>query len=113
MVRKLKSKTGGQGNILKQAQEMQARMIAVQEELKNKTVEASVGGGAVLVKVNGQKEVLSVNLSNDIVKEAQEDKEMLEDLILSAVSEAMRQAEELAEKEMGSVTGGINIPGII
>ena len=103
----------GQGNILKQAQEMQARMIAVQEELKNKTVEASVGGGAVLVKVNGQKEVLSVNLSNDIVKEAQEDKEMLEDLILSAVSEAMRQAEELAEKEMGSVTGGINIPGLI
>ena len=80
MVRKLKSKTGGQGNILKQAQEMQARMIAVQEELKNKTVEASVGGGAVLVKVNGQKEVLSVNLSNDIVKEAQEDKEMLEEL---------------------------------
>ena len=113
MVRKLKSKTGAQGNILKQAQEMQARMIAVQEELKNKTVEASVGGGAVLVKVNGQKEVLSVNLSNDIVKEAQEDKEMLEDLILSAVSEAMRQAEELAEKEMGSVTGGINIPGLI
>jgi DNA-binding YbaB/EbfC family protein len=113
LVRKLKSKTGGQGNILKQAQEMQARMIAVQEELKNKTVEASVGGGAVLVKVNGQKEVLSVNLSNDIVKEAQEDKEMLEDLILSAVSEAMRQAEELAEKEMGSVTGGINIPGLI
>ena len=113
MVRKLKSKTGGQGNILKQAQEMQARMIAVQEELKNKTVEASVGGGAVLVKVNGQKEVLSVNLSNDIVKEAQEDKEMLEDLILSAVSEAMRQAEELAEKEIGSVTGGINIPGLI
>ncbi len=113
MVRKLKSKTGGQGNILKQAQEMQARMIAVQEELKNKTVEASVGGGAVLVKVNGQKEVLSVNLSQDIVKEAQEDKEMLEDLILSAVSEAMRQAEELAEKEMGSVTGGINIPGLI
>ena len=113
MVRQLKSKTGGQGNILKQAQEMQARMIADQEELKNKTVEASVGGGAVLVKVNGQKEVLSVNLSNDIVKEAQEDKEMLEDLILSAVSEAMRQAEELAEKEMGSVTGGINIPGLI
>ena len=113
MVRKLKSKTGGQGNILKQAQEMQAKMIAVQDELKNKTVEASVGGGAVLVKVNGQKEVLSVNLSQDIVKEAQEDKEMLEDLILSAVSEAMRQAEELAEKEMSSVTGGINIPGLI
>ena len=112
MVRKLKSKTGGQGNILKQAQEMQARMIAVQEELKNKTVEASVGGGAVLVKVNGQKEVLSVNLSNDIVKEAQEDKEMLEDLILTAVKDAMAKADELAEGEMAKVTGGINIPGL-
>ena len=113
MVRKLKSKTGGQGNILKQAQEMQARMIAVQEELKSKSVEASVGGGAVLVKVNGQKEVLEVKLSDEIIKEAQEDKSMLEDLVLTAVTEAMRQAEELAEKEMGAVTGGINIPGLI
>lgn len=113
MVRKLKSKTGGSGNILKQAQEMQARMIAVQEELKSKTVEASVGGGAVLVKVNGQKEVLEVKLSDEIIKEAQEDKSMLEDLVLTAVTEAMRQAEELAEKEMGAVTGGINIPGLI
>jgi len=113
LVRKLKSKTGGSGNILKQAQEMQARMIAVQDELKNKTVEASVGGGAVLVKVNGQKEVLSVTFSDEIVKEAQEDKTILEDLVLTAVTEAMRQAEELAEKEMGAVTGGINIPGLI
>ncbi len=79
----------------------------------SKTVEASVGGGAVLVQVNGQKEVISVKLSEDIIKEAQDDKEMLEDLILSAVSEAMRQAEELAEKEMNAVTGGINIPGLI
>lgn len=113
MVRKLKSKTGGSGNILKQAQEMQARMIAVQEELKSKSVEASVGGGAVLVKVNGQKEVLEVKLSDEIIKEAQEDKSMLEDLVLTAVTEAMRQAEELAEKEMSAVTGGINIPGLI
>ena len=113
MVRKLKSKTGGSGNILKQAQEMQARMIAVQEELKSKSVEASVGGGAVLVKVNGQKEVLEVKLSDEIIKEAQEDKSILEDLVLTAVTEAMRQAEELAEKEMGAVTGGINIPGLI
>jgi DNA-binding YbaB/EbfC family protein len=113
LVRKLKSKTGGSGNILKQAQEMQARMIAVQEELKSKSVEASVGGGAVLVKVNGQKEVLEVKLSDEIIKEAQEDKSMLEDLVLTAVTEAMRQAEELAEKEMGAVTGGINIPGLI
>lgn len=113
MVRKLKSKTSGSSNILKQAQEMQAKMMAAQEELKKKELESSVGGGAVTVRVNGQKEVLSVKLSDEIIKEAIEDKEMLEDLILSAVTEAIRQAEELAEKEMGSITGGIDIPGLI
>lgn len=113
MVRKLKSKNNGSSNILKQAQEMQAKMMEVQEELKNKELEASVGGGAVTAKVNGQKELISINLSDDIVKEAAEDKEMLEDLILSAVTEAMRQAEELAEKEMSAVSGGLNIPGLI
>ena len=114
MVRKLKSKTGGQGNILKQAQEMQARMIAVQEELKNKTVEASVGGGAVLVKVNGQKEVLSVNLSNDIVKEAQEDKEMLEDYLITVLNKAIQKATNVNEAEMAAVaqSGMPNIPGL-
>lgn len=113
MVRKLKTKNNGSSNILKQAQEMQAKMMEVQEGLKEKELEASVGGGAVTVRVNGQKEVIDVKLSDDIVKEAAEDKEMLEDLIASAVTEAMRQAEELAEKEMGAVTGGINIPGLI
>ncbi len=113
MVRKLKTKNNGSSNILKQAQEMQAKMMEVQEELRKKELEASVGGGAVTVRVNGQKEVIAVTLSDDIVKEAAEDKEMLEDLIVSAVTEAMRQAEELADKEMGAVTGGINIPGLI
>ncbi len=114
MVRKLKSKNNGSSNILKQAQEMQAKMMEVQEELRGKELESSVGGGAVTVRVNGQKEVLSVTLSDEIVKEgASGEKEMLEDLIVSAVTEAMRQAEELADKEMGAVTGGINIPGLI
>lgn len=115
MVRKLKSpKTGGnnQMDILRQAQAMQQEMLKIQEELKEKEVEASVGGGAVVVKANGQKEVLSISISEDIVKEAVEDKEMLEDLVLSAVKEALRQAEELSEKEMGKVTGGMNIPGL-
>lgn len=115
MVRKLKSPKGNGGNqmdLLKQAQVMQQEMIKIQEELKGKEVESSVGGGAVVVKANGQKEILSINISNDIIKEAQEDKEMLEDLVLSAVKEAMRQAEELSEKEMEKVTGGINIPGL-
>lgn len=99
-------------NILKQAQAMQQQMLLVQEGLKEKELTSSVGGGAVTVKVNGQKELLEVKLTDDIVKEAAEDKEMLEDLILSAVREAMRQADELAEAEMGKVTGGINIPGL-
>lgn len=118
MVRKLKGaktqKTGNQNqaDILRQAQVMQQQMLEIQEGLKEKELVASVGGGAVTVKVNGQKELVAVNLSDEIVKEAAEDKEMLEDLILSAVKEAMRQAEELAENEMNKVTGGINIPGL-
>lgn len=117
MVRKLKGgKTsqgaGSQMNILKQAQAMQQQMLLVQEGLKEKELTSSVGGGAVTVKVNGQKELLEVKLTDDIIKEAADDKEMLEDLIVSAVREAMRQAGELAEAEMGKVTGGINIPGL-
>lgn len=117
MVRKLKGgKTsqgaGSQMNILKQAQAMQQQMLLVQDGLKEKELTSSVGGGAVTVKVNGQKELLEVKLTDDIIKEAADDKEMLEDLIVSAVREAMRQADELAEAEMGKVTGGINIPGL-
>lgn len=98
--------------MLKQAQKMQEDMAKAQKELEEKEVEASVGGGAVTVKVNGQKELLEVKFTDEVVKEAAEDKEMLEDLVLSAVKEAMRQADELAEAEMGKVTGGINIPGL-
>lgn len=117
MVRKLKgakasSGAGNQANLLKQAQEMQQQMLLVQEELKNKELTASVGGGAVAVKVNGQKEVLEIKITDDIIKEAAEDKEMLEDLIISAIKEAMRQADELSENEMGKITGGIHIPGL-
>lgn len=117
MVRKLKGgKTsqgaGSQMNILKQAQAMQQQMLQIQEELKGKEVSSSVGGGAVSVKVNGQKELIEVKLSDEIIKEAATDKEMLEDLILSAIKDAMTQADELAESEMSKVTGGLNIPGL-
>ncbi|WP_297407134.1 YbaB/EbfC family nucleoid-associated protein [uncultured Cetobacterium sp.] len=116
MVRKLKGqKTSGgnsQTDILKQAQAMQQQMLEVQDSLRGKEVEASVGGGAVVVKANGQKEIVSISISSETIKDAVEDKEMLEDLVLSAVSEAMRQADELAEKEMSAITGGINIPGL-
>lgn len=114
MVRKIKGQksAAGSNDILRQAQAMQQQMLLVQEGLKDKEVEASVGGGAVTVKANGQKDIISVKISEETIKDAVEDKEMLEDLVLSAVKEAMRQAEELAEKEMSAVTGGINIPGL-
>ncbi|MBC2851510.1 MULTISPECIES: YbaB/EbfC family nucleoid-associated protein [unclassified Cetobacterium] len=116
MVRKIKGqKTSGgnsQADILRQAQAMQQEMLAVQDSLKGKEVEASVGGGAVVVRANGQKDIVSIKISEETIKDAIEDKEMLEDLVLSAVTEAMRQADELAEKEMSAVTGGINIPGL-
>lgn len=116
MVRKLKSaKPAGnasQADIVKQAQVMQQQMLLIQEELKTKEVSSSVGGGAVSVKVNGQKELIEVKLSDEIIKDAANDKEILEDLILSAVKDAMAQADELAESEMSKVTGGLNIPGL-
>ncbi|WP_022819018.1 YbaB/EbfC family nucleoid-associated protein [Fusobacterium russii] len=116
MVRKLKGTkpagNGSQADIVKQAQAMQQQMLQIQEELKTKEVNSSVGGGAVTVKVNGQKELIEVKLSDEIIKEAATDKEMLEDLILSAVKDAMAQADELAESEMSKVTGGLNIPGL-
>jgi len=87
-------------------------MVRKQEQLKSKEVSSSVGGGAVSVKVNGQKELVEIKLSDEILKEASEDKEMLEDLILTAIKDAMTKAEELAESEMSKVTGGINIPGL-
>ena len=114
MVRKLKGTKarGNQADIVKQAQVMQQQMLEVQEQLKSKEVSSSVGGGAVSVKVNGQKELVEIKLSDEILKEASEDKEMLEDLILTAIKDAMTKAEELAESEMSKVTGGINIPGL-
>ena len=112
MVKKLKTKSNnGQNKILKQAQEMQQQMLAIQDMLKDKEVEASVGGGAVVAKVNGQKELMDLTISKDAVDP--DDVEMLQDLIVSAIREAMRQAEEMAEIEMNKVTGGLEIPGLI
>lgn len=115
MVRKLKgAKTTNtnQTDIVKQAQAMQQQMLMVQEELKNKEVTSSVGGGAVNIVVNGQKDLVSITLSDEIIKEAAEDKTMLEDLILTGIKDAMTKADELAEAEMSKVTGGISIPGL-
>tara|TARA_B100000686_G_scaffold320606_1_gene372445 strand:- start:99 stop:416 length:318 start_codon:yes stop_codon:yes gene_type:complete len=100
----------GMGNIYKKAQEMQKKMAEVQEELKNTIVDGEAGSGLVKVTVNGKKDLLSVNIDESIFKE---DKEMLEDLILVAVKNAMVNADKKAESMMKNVTGGMlpNIPG--
>ena len=96
--------------MLKQAQELQAKLAKAQEELANATVEASSGGGAVTVTMNGQQQIVSVKISPEVVNP--EDVEMLEDLVLSAVSEATTKSQELAAKQLGGLTGGLKIPGL-
>jgi hypothetical protein len=93
-----------------QIQAMQQMMEKTQSEIEAKEVEASAGGGAVSVKVNGKKELVEVNLKPEVVDP--DDIEMLQDLIIAAVNEAIRQVNEISENEMGKVTGGINIPGL-
>lgn len=105
---------GGSGfnmnNMMKQVQKMQDDMQKVQADLETKEYDASAGGGAVYVKVNGKKEVVSITLKPSVVDP--EDIEMLQDLILIAVNEAMRSADEATNKAMGAMTGGMNIPGL-
>ena len=97
-------------NMLKQAQKMQQDMLKAQQEIEEKEIEATSGGGAVTVKVSGKKELLSVKISPEVVDP--DDIEMLEDLIMAAVNEAIRKADEESAKEMSKLTGGMNIPGL-
>ena len=96
--------------MMRQAQQMQAKLAKAQEELGKATVEASSGGGVVTVVVNGHQEVQSVTISPEAVDP--EDVGMLEDLVLAAVNEAMEKAKELAAKQLQSLTGGLKIPGL-
>ena len=98
------------GNIVKQAQQMQAKMARLQEELAHKTVEASAGGGMVKAVVSGRNELVSLKIEKDVVNP--EDVEMLQDLIVAAVNEGIRKAQEMATAEMSKITGGLNIPGL-
>ena len=95
--------------MLKQAKKLQNQMQEMQEELGNKEVEASSGGGMVTAKVNGKKELVSLKIDPEVVKE---DPEMLEDLVVAAINEAMKRVDELIKEEMGKVTGGLPIPGL-
>lgn len=98
------------GNIMKQAKKLQERMTSLQNELALRTVEASAGGGMVSVFVNGKHELVSLKIEKEVVNP--EDVDMLQDLIMAAVNEGMRKAQEMAAAEMAKLTGGINIPGL-
>ena len=92
-------------NLMKQAQKMQAQMAATQEELEKKEFEVTSGGGAVKVVVTGKKMIKEITISPDVVDP--DDVEMLQDLVMTAVNEAIRQAEEVSANEMGKLTGGL------
>ena len=98
---------GNMNNLMKQAQAMQKKMQDMQKEVEESEFEASAGGGAVTVKVSGKKEILGISIKPEVVDP--DDVEMLEDLVLSAVNEAMKKADEETANKMGKITGGLNI----
>ncbi len=97
-------------NPLQQVKALQEKMARIQEDLANRTVEASAGGGMVTVVVNGRQEVLKVTIDPQVVDP--EDIEMLQDLVVAAVNDGLRKAQEMAASEMGKLAGGLNIPGL-
>ena len=105
----------GFGNIMKQAQKMQEKLLELQEGLGEKTVEATVGGGMVAVVANGRQEVVSIKIEQQVVddlKNGELEVSMLEDLIASGVNTALEKARELIQQEMAKLTGGLRIPGL-
>ncbi len=96
--------------MFQQAQKLQAKLAKAQEELSNITLEASSGGGAVKVTINGQQKIQSVKISPEVVNP--DDVELLEDLVLTAVSEAIAKSQEAATEQLGGLTGGLKIPGL-
>jgi hypothetical protein len=101
----------GMGNMMKQAQKLQAQMMKMQEELGEKTTEATSGGGMVKAVVNGKQQLVSITIEKEVVDP--EDIEMLQDLILAAVNDALEKSQEMVSREMGKLTGGLNIPGLM
>jgi DNA-binding YbaB/EbfC family protein len=96
--------------LMKQAQQLQAKMAKMQEELSEKTVEASAGGGMVVAIANGRQEIVSVHIEKEVIDP--DDAEMLQDLIMAAVNDALNRAKEMMNEEMGNLTKGMNIPGL-
>ncbi len=104
-------KGGGLGQMMKQAQKMQAKIMKIQEEMAERSVEASSGGGMVTVTANGKQEILSIRIEPEVVDP--EDVEMLQDLVAAAVNEALKKAQEMVAEEMAKVTGGMQLPGMM
>ncbi len=100
----------GMANMMKQAQKLQSQMLKLQEELAEKTVESSSGGGMVTVVANGRQQIVSITIEREVVDP--EDVEMLQDLIQAAVNDALAKAQEMVSSEMSKLTGGLNIPGL-
>ena len=98
-------------NMMQQAQLLQARLAKAQDELSKMILEVSSGGGMVKVTVDGQQNIKSIKISKDVVNP--EDVEMLEDLVLTGVKEAIVKSQEAASKQMGAITGGLKIPGLM
>ena len=100
----------GFGNIMKEAQKLQQQMEALQAEVGKKKVQATAGGGMVTVEANGKQEILSIKIDREVINP--EDAQMLEDLVLAACNEALRQSREMVQAEMGKLTAGLKIPGL-
>ena len=101
----------GMGKMMKQAQQLQTKMMKMQEELAQKTVEGTAGGGMVKVVANGKQQVVSISIEAEVVDP--EDVEMLQDLVLAAVNDALNRSQEMVSGEMSKLTGGMNIPGLM
>lgn len=99
------------GNLMKQAQKLQSKMLKMQDELADKTVETAAGGGMVKVVANGRQQILSIEIEKEVVDP--DDVEMLQDLVLAAVNDALVKSQEMVSEEMGKLTGGMNIPGMM
>jgi hypothetical protein len=101
----------GMGDMMKQAQKLQARMLKIQEELAEKTVESAAGGGMIKVVANGRQQIVSIRIEKEVVNP--EDVEMLQDLVLAAVNDALTKSQEMVAAEMGKLTGGLKLPGLM
>lgn len=101
----------GMGNMMKQAQKLQSKMLRLQEEMAERTVEVASGGGMVKVTANGRQQIVSIQIEKEVVDP--EDVEMLQDLVLAAVNDALLKSQDMVAAEMNKLTGGLNIPGLM